>query len=144
MPITYVEPFASNSKVLGLDILSSPILAAAVRRTEQSGQPEATGAIRLVQENRQQRGIVVYQAVFGRSNSALIEPNQLLGIVSSVFRMDDIPESALAHAERRDIDVCLMDKQGSTGSKRLSGPEGCAHEGWFGRHPHLTSSFQFA
>ena len=142
LPVRYIEPLASNQRALGLDILSSPELATTIRHSLQSGQPVVSPAIRLVQEPRQQKGVALYQAVYAPLDDS--QRLQLRGVVSSLFRMDDIVASTLQHGVRRDIEVCLIDRDGAPGFHRLSGPANCGKDGWFGQRPHLLSQFSFA
>jgi CHASE1-domain containing sensor protein len=87
LPIRFNEPMLPIS-AQGLDILSSPVLASTIRRSMQSGQAEASPAIRLVQEVGQQKAVALYQAVYGPSDA--MQHQVLRGVISSLFRMDDI------------------------------------------------------
>jgi CHASE1-domain containing sensor protein len=91
-PFLSAHPFqrtdAANQRAMGLDILSSPVLAGTIRRSMQSGQSEASPAIRLVQEVGQQKAVALYQAVYGPSDA--MQHQVLRGVISSLFRMDDI------------------------------------------------------
>ena len=134
LPILYVEPLAPNRRVLGLDPLVLDKTAEAARRSRQSGLPIATESIRLVQEQGEQRGVVVYQAVFRDARQ--------IGMVSGVFRMDDVMIAALAGHDRDQMDVCLVDVV--TGVKRLFGPAGCEQDAWRGRRLHWQMPVSFA
>ncbi len=124
LPITLVEPLQTNRSVLGLDVLVLPATWQAVMTTQISGRPEVTKGLRLVQENRQQRGVVMYRAVFQHhADGSAFGP--LKGVVSAVFRMDDVLQAALGSLEAHDLRLCLMDPQGAPDNMRLSGPEGC-------------------
>ena len=142
LPVRFIEPMASNHQAVGLDILSAPELSQTVRRSVQQGVPVVSPALRLVQEAGQQRSVAIYQAVYGRSGSRGSPP--LLGVISSLFRMDDIVLASLSSSMRHDIEVCLVDQDGRVGSHRLSGPHNCGKDGWFGQRPHLSSTFSFA
>lgn len=142
LPIAQIEPLQSNIKAYGLDILSSPVLSAAARASIASGHPMASGAIHLVQEQGQQRGIVVYQAVWN-ADHAHAGRGVLSGVLSSVFRMDDIVNSSLSGVARHDIDVCLVDQDAAPGLSRLSGPKDCERADWLGRRPHQITRFNY-
>ena len=119
LPILYVEPEASNRNVIGLDPLILDKTAAAARHTREIRQPVATESIRLVQEIGEQRGVVLYLAVFGGT------PERQLGMISGVFRMDDAMNAALVKHDRKHIITCLIDPHTSQGIQRLYGPYGC-------------------
>ena len=137
-PIRFIEPYSDNRKARGLDIQSLPVLAHAVTLAVNSGMPVASGSIRLVQESGQQRSIVVYQAVMAEGTTLP------LGVVSSVFRMDDILNSSLPRAARQDVDICLTDMDAPAGAHRLSGEAGCEQPGWLRRHPSVLARVDFA
>ncbi len=123
LPITLVEPLATNLSVVGLDVLVLPATSQAVMTTQISGRPEVTQGLRLVQENRQQRGVVMYHAVFHRNTDGGY--GSLKGVVSAVFRMDDVLQAALGTMDMARMRLCLIDPGGSVGNQRLAGPEGC-------------------
>lgn len=123
LPIMLVEPLETNRSVLGLDVLVLPATSQAVLTTQISGRPEVTQALRLVQENRQQRGVVMYHAVFHHDTADNLGP--LKGVVSAVFRMDDVLEAALGTQDPARMRLCLIDPQGREGNQRLAGAEGC-------------------
>ena len=123
LPITLVEPLETNRSVVGLDVMVLPATSQAVQTTQISGRPEVTQALRLVQENRQQRGVVMYHAVFHDETPE--DPRRLKGVVSAVFRMDDVLQAALGAVNPERLQLCLMDPQGRPGNQRLAGAEGC-------------------
>lgn len=124
LPITWVEPLASNALVVGLDIRSLPATAATVEATIVSGQPEVTHGIRLVQELHEQRGVVIYLAIRHRSTDPAT-PRPLMGIVSGVFRMDDVVNAALGELPADYLSLCLIDHMAPHGNQRLYGRSDC-------------------
>lgn len=138
LPITFVEPLASNRSVLGLNPLSLPATAAAIHQARVSGRAAATEGIRLVQESGVQRGVAVYLAVFERQSEFAAE-RHLRGMISSVFRMDDALASAISGALASGIELCLVDLDAAPGNRRLSGAEGCDRDQWLaGRIAHAS------
>ncbi|MFM7472067.1 MAG: CHASE domain-containing protein, partial [Nodosilinea sp.] len=63
-PVTYVEPWAGNEVALGYDLNSNLIRAAAMNQARDTGQITATGGIRLVQEQRDQLGFLMFSPVY--------------------------------------------------------------------------------
>ncbi|MCE1241070.1 MAG: EAL domain-containing protein [Azonexaceae bacterium] len=123
LPILFVEPLVSNRSVVGLDPLVLERTAVAAKRTRDSRMPIASESIRLVQERGEQRGVVVYEAVFGG------QPERQLGMVSAVFRMDDAMIAALEGSGREQVEVCLVEGTPGEGP-RLFGPAGCESLDW--------------
>ena len=124
LPLTYVEPLASNRNALGLNPLSLPIAAEALARTRETGLPAATSAIRLVQESGSQQGVMIYRAV-SRPGSNGIE-----GVISAALRMDDVVAAAVGDTVTSGIELCLADLDASGDSSRLSGAPGCQAPAW--------------
>ena len=128
LPIVYVEPLAQNLAVVGLDPLVLPETRAAIERSRISRRPSTSLAFRLVQERGRQRGVVVYQLVQRTSlDGRTSEP---VGLISAVFRLDDLIDAALAGQERAGIELCLIDSAAPSEKRRLSGAEGCEDETW--------------
>ncbi|WP_306607528.1 EAL domain-containing protein [Azonexus sp.] len=137
LPILHVEPLSSNRSVIGLDPLVLEKTAQAARRTRETRLPIASSSIRLVQESGEQRGVVVYHAVFSGS------PLRQTGMVSGVFRMDDALNAALAGAWAG-LDVCLVDLEHSGVEQRLFGDVACEDGRWVAHRLHWQDSLGFA
>ncbi|AUN95268.1 EAL domain-containing protein [Pseudazoarcus pumilus] len=143
LPILYVEPLDDNLAVLGLDPLAIELPARAISETRSRAVPVATEGFVLTQERAAQRGVVLYQAVYGRTE---LDANarQLRGIVSSAFRMDDALGAALTELPDRRMQLCLVDLAAAQGNRRLSGPEGCERAGWSARTLARNIAIPFA
>jgi diguanylate cyclase len=136
LPIRFVEPLETNRSVLGLDVLVLPATANAATRALASRLPQVTEAIRLVQEPGDQRGVVLYQAArYPQVDAGAAAPTPLLGVVSAVFRMDDVLQAALEGDELTYLGVCLLDPAAPSTNQRLAGAPGC------GGHEATTARF---
>jgi CHASE1-domain containing sensor protein len=78
-PVTYVEPLAGNAAAMGFDLVSDSTRRAAIETAINSGNGTVTAPIRLVQEHREQSGILLIHAVPKGPTGA--------GIVLVVLRM---------------------------------------------------------
>lgn len=129
LPIVLVEPLDTNRSVVGLDVSVLPATRAAVQATRTSGRPEVTAGLRLVQESGEQRGVVMYQGVYRRQPAAVSNTSSasdpLVGVVSAVFRMDDVMNSVLGQLDPAYWTLCLIDASEAEPA-RLFGPDGCA------------------
>ena len=126
LPIRFVEPLESNASVMGLDILVLPATARAAQLAINTGQPQVTDGLRLVQETGEQRGVVMYQAAqFPEVDGGRNAPRNLIGLVSAVLRMDDVLKAALEGYEGRDLSVCLIDPAAPDINQRLAGAPRC-------------------
>lgn len=124
LPITLIEPLSSNAQALGLDVAVLPATADSVAGTRTTGQPRVSEGIRLVQEVGEQRGVVMYQAVFQPHSTVL------KGVVSAVFRMDDVLLALGTTGSGVPPESCLLDPQAAAGNRRLAGPSGCDAPDW--------------
>ncbi len=128
LPITLVEPLESNRSVLGLDVSVLPATMAAVKASRESRAPAVTSGIRLVQESGTQRGVIMYQAVYAQTPTDM----EFKGVVSAVFRMDDVLHAVLGRPDQNEFTICLIDMDAPSGNERLSGAESCDD------HPHTS------
>jgi len=94
--ILYLEPMdRRNRAAIGFDMLTDPERRAAMERARDTGQPAATGRVKLVQEidPKKQAGFLIYVPVYRRGAPlATVEDRRaaLAGFVFSPFRADDL------------------------------------------------------
>ncbi len=144
LPITLLEPLATNIGALGLNPLSLPATADAIRQTRLTGAPAATESFRLVQGRAGQKGVVVYLAVSRERSSAATAAPPLMGVISAVFRMDDALTGALAGADAAGMDICVADVSAAPERQRLTGPQGCEQHSWLGAKLSRRAEVAFA
>ena len=130
LPIVYVQPRAPNRAVRGLDVQALPATALTAQAAMVSGLPHVSEGMRLVQEVGEQRGVVMYQAAFPPGMGRRGVPTApALGVVSAVFRMDDVLQSALGPQLPAHFRWCLLDPGAGPDNQRLSGAPGCGGAG---------------
>lgn len=128
LPITWVEPLASNRTALGLDVLVLHATATTVERTRLSGQPAVSPSFRLVQETGAQQAVVMYQVVRGQPLTADQGPGgPTVGVVSAVFRLDAMLASVVGPGHAQRLQVCLLDADAPLDQRHLAGHAGCQH-----------------
>lgn len=92
VPVGFIQPLESNRAALGFDILSNPLRADAIRRVERSQSLQATDPITLVQEQGNQKGVLVLdllQQPEGRPS----------GFAVGVYRLGDLLASSFSKAD---------------------------------------------
>jgi len=90
-PVYYVEPPVGNSAALGFDLSSNEIRVKALMDSRDSGKPQVTGSITLVQENRAQKALLALLPVYkGMPTTLERRREQLRGFVLGVFRVGDV------------------------------------------------------
>lgn len=97
--VDYVEPMTGNEPAFGFDLTSESSRRDAVDEARDTGDLVATAPIRLVQEHGQQSGFLLFLAVYdGSPATAPARRRHFLGVVTEVFRVDDMLRSSLGAA----------------------------------------------
>lgn len=112
VPVTFVEPLTGNEAALGFDLASDEIRRSALERARDTGAVSTTGRIRLVQEQRDQFGFLVFLPVYNSPQPLPIareRRDRLRGYLLGVFRVSDVVEESLQDL-RGDIDFWLRDQ----------------------------------
>jgi len=125
-PVYYVEPYAGNELALGFDLASNPTRLEALHRSRDTGEAVATARITLVQEAGDQFGFLVFVPIY-RNGAPLETPDQrrenLTGFALGVFRIGDIVERSMAHAEplygTSELNIQLYDRSAPDGEQSL-------------------------
>ncbi|MDP2246360.1 CHASE domain-containing protein [Pseudomonas sp.] len=132
-PILFLEPFTDrNRAALGFDMYSEPVRRAAMLTAAQTGQPQLSGKVRLVQENSGpvQPGLLMYVPVY-RSGVSLNKAHERLaalqGFVFSPYRVNDLM-SGILDGRNLQVDFALF-----------AGPEADLEQRLFVSHPRIES-----
>jgi signal transduction histidine kinase len=121
IPVTYIAPLAGNEAALGFDLNSSETRLAAIEPARDSGEIQATGRIRLVQEQRDQYGFLVVLPLYrsGAVPATLADRQaEFDGLLVGVFRIADVVEETLADLSY-EIDFVIHDQNAPPGSQFL-------------------------
>ncbi len=110
--IIYLEPFAErNLRAFGYDMYSEPVRRAAMERARDTGLPEMSGKVLLVQEATQniQAGFLLYLPVYrGPHETPAQRRANIVGWVYAPFRMADLMHGIYGeHA--LDLDIHIYD-----------------------------------
>ena len=123
-PVYYVEPAAGNERALGFDLASDPVRLEAMHRARDTGQPIATGRVRLVQETTNEFAVLVLLPIYqlGQPHATVPERRQhLQGYVCGVFRVGDVLRATLNGAERKGMEMRLYDDAAPEPERLLAG-----------------------
>ncbi|PSN14525.1 hypothetical protein C7271_21595, partial [filamentous cyanobacterium CCP5] len=121
IPVTYIAPLAGNEAALGFDLNSSETRLAAIEPARDSGEIQATGRIRLVQEQRDQYGFLVVLPLYrsGAVPATLADRQaEFDGLLVGVFRIADVVEETLADLSY-EIDFAIHDQNAPPDSQFL-------------------------
>lgn len=111
-PVFYVEPRASNEAAQGFDVASNSARRAALKLAGDLGQQVATVPVRLVQEEADQAGVLVFEPVYSQDlpTSTVAERRLALqGYVLGVFRVGDIIQSSMRDGPHLDYALHVED-----------------------------------
>ncbi|GGB97740.1 hypothetical protein GCM10007205_03780 [Oxalicibacterium flavum] len=99
--VDYIEPLEPNRSALGFDVASHPMQNETMQRAVETGQPAATGLLRLVQDEGDRRGFIVSMPVYrpGASlHDAASRHAARIGDTAAVFRGNAMIRESLALA----------------------------------------------
>ncbi|WMW80037.1 PAS domain S-box protein [Undibacterium cyanobacteriorum] len=109
--VRYVEPLNGNAKAMGLNLGSEPIRREALQRAIDTGLPQMTGAISLVQDHRQTSGVVIFYPIYrmGADTNTVEERRAaLMNLVSTPIVVEDLLLGINEH-QAQSIDFELFD-----------------------------------
>ncbi len=108
LPITYIEPIASNALAVGLDIAHETNRLAAARKARETRAAQITGPIVLVQDADHTPGFLFYAPFYGADASATHDPESFRGMVYAPFVVRKLMQGVLAQ-ESRHINIRILD-----------------------------------
>jgi diguanylate cyclase (GGDEF)-like protein/PAS domain S-box-containing protein len=97
--VDFIEPMEGNQAALGIDADSYPFQDTAMQKAVDTGEPAATGLLRLTQERGTQKGFIVLMPVY-RSGMPLTDVAArrlaIIGDTAAVFRGGDLIAKSLS------------------------------------------------
>lgn len=94
--VKYIEPLAQNSKAHGFDVGSNAKRRESLDAARDSGHPQATPRITLVQDEGEQAGILLFYPVYKQAVETLEQRREgILGFAVGVFKVGDIVDELL-------------------------------------------------
>lgn len=116
VPVVYLQPWAGNQPAFGYDLASNNIRKIALETARDRGDLATSGRIRLVQENKNKFGFLVFLPLYqpvvvpysAVPYSIESRREQVRGYLIGVFRVSDVVEESLA-TFGDDIDFTLTD-----------------------------------
>lgn len=126
-PISYIVPYSrNNSKAMGFDLLTNPLVKPALLRSESTGDLAMTRKLSLVQdEGLSVPSTVMYIPIYDTSKplqTALERRNALTGWVSGPFRINDLI-SSLSDELNLDVGIGIYEEDSQSIESRLYGKE---------------------
>ncbi|HIG44327.1 MAG TPA: diguanylate cyclase [Gammaproteobacteria bacterium] len=113
-PVYYIEPLTGNETAFGFDLASSAIRLQALEQSRDSGLPQATASITLVQEHSNQLGFLAFLPIYsGFPLTVATRQEQLKGFVLGVYRINDIFASSALNGESPELSFRIVDETDS-------------------------------
>ena len=114
LPVTYVEPFATNRRAIGFDPIGSGTRKAAVEIAIRNARPVVTSRVRIIQEEEPESvaSVLLYYPLYSRDPKPLT-PEQResanTGVTVAVIRLKDLISSALSEETLQGLNLALYD-----------------------------------
>ena len=124
-PVYFVEPVVGNETALGFDLASNSVRLAALSQSMVMRKPLMTARITLVQENAEQRAVLVFWPIYrqvkatGILSSESSADEDLEGFALGVFRIGDLLQQSLGYLNRNGHEVYLFDRLADKGDQFL-------------------------
>jgi CHASE1-domain containing sensor protein len=81
----FIEPAASNTGAMGLDMGSHPVRREALQRAVDSGEPVMSGAVRLEQDSLRRQGVLLFLPVYANGSRTATVAERRAALVGLVF-----------------------------------------------------------
>ncbi|MBL6987582.1 MAG: PAS domain S-box protein [Methylobacter sp.] len=121
VPVSYIEPYKGNEIALGYDVYSDPVRREAIDRARDSGELATTTQVILIQERRNQHGILTFMPIYRNGFPHKTREDRrrnISGYLVAVFQGGDIVTEALNGLDREGLSYRLIDESAPFG-KRL-------------------------
>ena len=115
LPITYIEPVATNAKAVGLDMAHETNRYSAAKKARETGTAQITGPITLVQDAQKTAGFLYYAPFYRDGTYATVEERRkhFTGLVYAPFVVKKLMAGTLAQ-DKRHVGIRIQD-----GSERV-------------------------
>ncbi len=123
-PVYFVVPLKGNHRALGFDLGSETKRMESLSRSCISGETVATQRIRLVQEDNEAFGMLLYAPVYAATeatDTSTARCANLKGFILGVFNIDDLVNSGLEHLKWNDLMIALLDRSAPSDESFLFG-----------------------
>ncbi|WP_152206228.1 diguanylate cyclase domain-containing protein [Marinobacter changyiensis] len=112
VPVQFIQPIAANRQAVGFDLASEKKRRAALLRARDTGQMIATAAIELVQDQTEEKGLLVFTPLY-RGDSATTPEDRVArhqGFLNGVFRVEELVNQSINVAIDRNILIQIVDR----------------------------------
>ena len=149
-PVTFIEPYQNNDKVLNFDNLSNPARLATLNNATDSGNLTITSRIKLIQDQTQY-GVLAVMPVYRKDLplQTLTEKRLAIsGYITGALKLRDMVTTALQHTNTHGLSYRLLDNSVSataeekllySSDKSFPEPLVIQEKTWFSEQKTLSS-----
>jgi signal transduction histidine kinase/CheY-like chemotaxis protein/sensor domain CHASE-containing protein len=119
-PLYFIEPVPGNERAIGFDLGSDSHRWAALQRSIRTGKPAATEPLRLIQEQGDQIGVLLFTATHAPEAPGAQAGPRVAGFVGVVLRLDDVMTTTVGKLVPPGIGLRLTDPGAAPGKGLLS------------------------
>ncbi|XHS80264.1 CHASE domain-containing protein [Burkholderiaceae bacterium UC74_6] len=124
MAIRLIEPLASNSGALGVNVRSVAASRTALMRALTAGEARSTTRLQLSQDKKGVIGVVVYAPVYAGQPTTAEERRASVRAVAFATIRPDAALDRVMRSSAPELQLCMLDEDGGR-LDRLAGPVGC-------------------
>ncbi len=118
-PLYFIEPLDDNKLALGFDLGSEITRRATLQTAASTGKPSATAPLRLIQEQGDQIGVLLFTATHRPQAPGAPDDSPIDGFVGVVLRLGDATTSAIGSLVPPGLSVKLTDPGAAPGEEML-------------------------
>ncbi|GJL78898.1 MAG: hypothetical protein NPINA01_18870 [Nitrospinaceae bacterium] len=123
-PVNFVEPFMGNEAVLGFDLASNPKRLETLIASRDSGKILATKKVRLVQEEKEQSGVLIFAPFYGSPKipkTTEERREKISGFVLGVYRLGDMFNNIISPYLDKGMNLLVFEEKGMSGKNIIFG-----------------------
>lgn len=112
VPVQFIEPIADNRAAIGFDLSSESKRRTALLAARETGKMVSTAAIELLQEQDNQKGLLVFAPLYSGASDTTPEDRAArnYGFMNGVFRIGELVKQSIPTAIDNNILVQIVDR----------------------------------
>ncbi|AMO54476.1 hypothetical protein GZ77_23230 [Endozoicomonas montiporae] len=117
-PVYFVEPYKGHEIALGFDLSSDTTRWKTLKTARDTGQPQVSASITLVQEKGKQKAFLAVAPVFRGTSETIAERRKnLTGFVLGIYRASDLFKASKVTGQASDIHMIMVDNTDGNAEK---------------------------
>ena len=110
-PVYFVEPYKGNEVALGFDLTSNKARRKTLDTARDTGLPQASASITLVQDKSRQKAFIAMMPVYRGAHDTLADRREnLAGFVLGIYKTNDLFKQSRVAGQTSNIHMVMVDK----------------------------------